>query len=432
MNIIRLLIYLTLLCVPMWLRLPGAPPPFTVDYVAGFWIFVPMASAVGLWILRGAPGLRDLSPAQRWWALGLMTFALWACASPLWAFIAERRPVVTPGASMIPALGSLFGLVVLCIQPPVRQIAAVLSIGAVIHAIIGGLQVAIQRDIGLSLLGEFSLDPAQSGISVIQAGDIRWLRAYGLSAHPNIYAGYLVVGLLAMTPFLGTESRRIRWLTTGAFGFVLWVLFLTFSRGAWLAFVLGAITLIIRFYRLVTPTIRRHALITAGISIMLGLLFFARYQPLILVRAGVGQERLETRSIQDRQIYNDIALVAIQEHPALGVGSGNFPWFASHYLFYRTDSDRRGDNVHNIYLTVTSELGLIGITLFLVLVLGGLWLGRSADLTHGALGGGVIALLVIGFVDHYPVTFLHHAGLLWGLLALIPKMTIMDSKHTRL
>ncbi len=42
-----------------------------------------------------------------------------------------------------------------------------------------------QTDLGLVWMGELPLNPAFSGITVLGARGIRWLRAYGLTTHPN-------------------------------------------------------------------------------------------------------------------------------------------------------------------------------------------------------------------------------------------------------
>jgi len=75
------------------------------------------------------------------------------------------------------------------------------------------LQFARQSALGLSALGELAIDPQGQGASVIEAGGRRWLRAYGLTPHPNVLGGYLGMGLLVCLGALvfGRAGWR-RWL----------------------------------------------------------------------------------------------------------------------------------------------------------------------------------------------------------------------------
>jgi len=53
-----------------------------------------------------------------------------------------------------------------------------------------------QGDLGLQLLGEYRLDPAWEGVSIVWMEGLRTLRAYGLSDHPNILGGSLAFALI--------------------------------------------------------------------------------------------------------------------------------------------------------------------------------------------------------------------------------------------
>jgi O-antigen ligase len=62
------------------------------------------------------------------------------------------------------------------------------------------------------------------------------------------------------------------------------------------------------------------------------------------------------------------ALQVIVSHPFLGVGTGNFPYAAVDYSQYVTRLSAQGEQggvAHNILLSVASELGLVGLALFL-------------------------------------------------------------------
>jgi hypothetical protein len=81
-----------------------------------------------------------------------------------------------------------------------------------------------QRDLGLAFLGELALDPAVSGISVLWARDRRWLRGYGLTAHPNTLGAMLAILLLLLLPALWRARgwRRAARKTPPGRGLELW------------------------------------------------------------------------------------------------------------------------------------------------------------------------------------------------------------------
>lgn len=425
----------TFFLIPVWHRVEFASDPFLRDYSTGYLIFIPIIWTISWWIISGFKGVKDISKHKaRWlWLGGLLALAIWGLASQRWSFMATDRPEIAAGAAAQFALAVLFVAALYASQHSISSILMTLAATLLLHALIGGAQVAQQGSISLDWIGEFSLDPQREGIGVIQVGETRWLRPYGLTAHPNIFAGFVVIGLLASLALSLDERKSLRWAGTSVYLGGFWVLLLTFSRSAWLGFGVACLALLILTVPFIwkNRTQRRQTIFIVGCTVLLSVLFFALYRPLILVRAGVNTntEITETRSLNERAIYNNVATEAIRDYPLLGVGIGNFPWYASHYLFYETDTDMRGDNVHNIYLAVQAELGILGTALWLIVISGGLIISLRSpvDETNFQLRSivvcSVLALLTIGLFDHYMWTMLHFQILLLGLIAL------SQSKH---
>jgi hypothetical protein len=418
----------TFALTPVWYRFSFAPPPFTQNYVSGFLIFVPIIWTIALWFLTGFPGLKSLvsDRLRLFWIFTLLTLVLWAYASIDWAFMHNQRPDVAKGFAFQLAVVALFVIVVACSGPSARMVVFTLSVSLFMNGIVGGLQVANQGSIGLQIFGEFELNPEQSGVSVIQSGETRWLRPYGFASHPNVFAGFLVVGLLSTTAWILHERKLIRRIGTLSFLFGLWILFLTFSRGAWLGFLAGAIILaplLARKY-LKLYTLRRHILRTASFAVILGFMFLVIYRPFLLARAGVGNEHTEQRSINERVVYIQIADIAIQNNFLKGVGAGNFPWFASYYLFYNTNLDLRGEHVHNVYLSIQAELGIVGAILFALLLILGVEIAiqpyseEANSVYRYVLLSSAVAFAIIGVVDHYVWTMIHFQTLWLSLFVL--------------
>lgn len=412
----------TLFFVQSWLKLPNAPEPFTATYVMGFVIIVPIVITLLLWGLSGLRGVQNIyqSKTNLLWFLSLIGFVGWAILSQHWDFLADDRAGVAENAGLQILLVFSFAIVVLCRPPKLRWILGLGVCLLMIQAVIGGLQVASQSSIGLKTFGEFTLNPELSGVSVIQSGDIRWLRPYGLLAHPNIFAGLLIFGLFSCGGFFLLDNRRSHIWGGVYFLAGLWVLLLTFSRGAWGSFGLGLLTslfFILRFYR-----IKIRFLVLGVIAIVMGLIFLLMYHPLVASRVGISEEPIEMRSVADRIVFTEIALDAITTSPYIGIGAGNFPWYASHYLHNKTDYDLRGDNVHHVVLGIWAEYGLIGLILIginiLTTIIGtmrNVWRYDQQRPERIAILGTILALLAVGLFDHYPWTLIH-SQVLWFTL----------------
>lgn len=413
---------------PVWYRFKGAPGDFEALYSAGFLIFWPMLWTVGWWLAAGLPGFMALrrDKVRRLWALALLLLALWAFLSGAWAFTRRFAPEVTAGAALPLALAALFAITVACAGPPPRVIASALIAGLAWNAALAGMQAAVQGAVGLNALGEFRLNPAVSGVAVVQAEGVRWLRPYGLLPHPNILAGFLAVALLMTPAWFLSGSRRRQAAGMAVFLFGLWGLLLTFSRGAWLGFAAGAFAGLPLLWR-ARAAWRRLALVLV-LTLAAAGAFAVLYGPFLAARAGVGEESIEQRSVSDRAVYMDFAYRAIRESPLTGVGMGNFPWRASYYLQF-TPYDLRGQPAHHIFLSAWAELGLIGFALVALALVMGIEAGLTAvrknswnepavhdTLARAAFLGGIVALTVIGLLDHYPWTLLHFQALWWGLL----------------
>jgi O-antigen ligase len=416
----------TFFLVPMWYRFKNAPPSFTVYYVTGFVILIPMLWSMIWWFALGMPGFKALrkDTLRAGWILALLLLTLLMFASGSWAFMRELRPELSVGTGLQFGLVALFVLCVACTAQP-KWVIGILVAGLIPHGAVGGLQALRQSSLGLHSLGEFYLDPQQIGISVIRSGESLWLRPYGLTSHPNMYAGFLVSGILAAVPLIVSSGKIIRWLGTVALLFGLSILFLTFSRSAWLGLFCGMLllwVLLARYYRH-KRFVRWHVIAVSGAAILLALIFIARFTPFLLARAGVQQEAVELRSLEERAVLIHIALTVIDRYPLQGVGAGNFPWYATYYLHHETDLEMRRTTVHNVYLSAYAELGVLGIALQLI----GLGSGVLAAFRHPqdemtvhryALLSGFFALAVIGLFDHYPWTIVHFQVLWFGLLAV--------------
>lgn len=421
-------ILVTFALIPFWYRFPQSPPAFSLFYSLGFIIFWPMLWTVVWWLVAGLPGWNSLwqNRAGRWWVLSLSALAFWALLSWAWSYTRVSNPAVTVSSAIPFVFAVVFALATACLKPSISRVTTILIIGLAWNSVLTGLQVAQQGSVGLQFFGEFNLNPLRSGVVVVQAGGIRWLRPYGLLPHPNILAGFLVISLSVHTAWLTSQPRRLQ-LILGTIIFVLglWSLLLTFSRAAWMSYAAGLCVLFVSIWlcgrRCFAQRIRFIGIL--GLCAVLGGLFLLQYQPFLAARTGLSEESIELRSISDRAVYNQIAFEAIQDSPLLGVGIGNFPWYAAGYL-RKTDFDLRGQPVHNIFLSACSELGLVGLVLLLVNLSAGLWAAfrlmssASTHILRVGFASAVVALMIIGLLDHYPWTLIQFQVAWWAMFGI--------------
>jgi hypothetical protein len=441
--------------LPLWYRLPTRPEIFAPLYVSRFLLLLPLLGAIGAWLLSGLPGFAALRRSDHWrrlWALSLLSLALWGLLSIHWAFIRFRDPGAGETAALQLGIVTLFALVVACAAPPLRAIIAVLTLALIPNALVTIAQAINQEALGLTALGEFQFHPTWEGVSLLRAGDLVYVRPYGLMPHPNAAAGMLMIGLLASSTWLFHPRALIRVGAAGLCGLGLAALLLTFSRAAWLGLAFGGLVMLLGMWRQLfgerwrlvrrrstslddaeTPVSpsgervnasRRALFATLALSVALALVvggwFVAQYRPFLAARMGEGQESLELRSVSDRIVFTDFALRSIRERPILGVGIGNFPWRASYYIA-ETFYNLRGDNVHHVFLSAWAELGSVGLALLLAALVCGLVVAikrlRDDAAYRVALVAIVAALIVVGLFDHYPWTMLHFQVAWWGSLA---------------
>ncbi len=271
-----------------------------------------------------------------------------------------------------------------------------------------------QSDLGLVWLGELPLDPIYQGVSVIFARDHPWLRAYGLTAHPNLLGAILTTLLLMLLPTIVRSQSWLRMVWFAVFMIGLVGLILTFSRGAGLAFFGGLLTwLMLRDWRHRSTSqivdsqrqIGKYLKFIFPLLLLVPLLLF--YSDLFLSRLTNLDTPSEAQSLNQRVEDAEIALQLIIEHPLTGVGLGSYTDVAK-------TVDPQAARVHNVLLLVTAELGFPGLLLLLWLLLSPF---RVKPLRPAAIAPW-IAMLVIGLFDTTLwLTSNWQTAVLFGLLA---------------
>jgi O-antigen ligase len=277
-------------------------------------------------------------------------------------------------AKVFLAIGLLGGIYLYILQNlPTAYAVGTLAAMLPVQGIVGFLQFIKQHSLNLTFFGERWLTPTVKGASVIESGGQRWLRAYGLTMHPNILGGYLGIGMLICLGASLTVKGWRRWALWSCILVAIPGFLLSFSRSAWLGTSTGLLFLLV----IIRPWERlewrssfnwkQWVLIGTIISFVL-VLFLVLYGDLLASRLWRHDSKLERRSIRDRLVDLEQAWALFKMAPLTGVGPGRYQdalWGAA------------GDNpppgfrrVHNLPLLASAELGVWGGVLWL-------WLGLA-------------------------------------------------------
>jgi O-antigen ligase len=425
---------------PHWLRDVGVAQANPGDrwYSIHYGIFPLVVIAVLAWVLVGLRGMMRLSnTAGIIWLVFLLQMAVW---TRITISGDVRNLDVAIGGATEMLLMTVFIASVLANAPPLRWVIGAICAGMILQAVLGILQTAMQHSVGIldlqsvPVLGllelpELWLDPQLSGVSVLQVDGVRWLRPYGMSAHPNLLAGALAMGLAAsLAAWLRPATRSLAAVMTA---FLWFALLLTFSRGALAGFAVGLGAVVLLWLlggHLRDKSARTGLLAGVILALVVGLFFVGLHLSMVRARYGLDDREgqpatLEDMSAASRAVYLEQAKQLINEHTFTGVGIGNFAW-ESAWMLVNDPRDLRGNHVHNMYYLILAEIGLIGFGLFMAAILYGVGLtivrARRGHMQAGqiALLGGVIAWLAIGWFDHYPWTQLGFRLLFWGAFAV--------------
>ena len=276
-------------------------------------------------------------------------------------------------------------------------------------------QYVANHSLGLKYLGESVLDPLIAGIPVVVVNGIRQLRAHGTLPHANILGGWLAAILpWAILLYRQAGQRSRQWRVWGIITLGLVALFLSFSRSAWLAF--GLILLLwLVWQRLhhekITWPIWLMAIIIAGVV--------GSQYPALLSRLDTSDSVIEQESVISRIDQLEQFAPVYQYHPWAGVGLGQYTLYLEKQdvseIGWHYDSALPGwvynlshhvwdyQPVHNIFLLVLAELGWVGESLFIAVLLGALWtIGRTKkDRVSFTALVSFLAVLSLGLFDHY-------------------------------
>jgi O-antigen ligase len=277
--------------------------------------------------------------------------------------------------------------------------------GLIAPTILGLWQVISGSSQESTFLGLSFQDAQTAGTAVVEIGSSRILRAYGSFPHPNIFGGFVAIGLLSLSwlVYKIENKRQFLFLIIPAI-FLPVALVITFSRGAWLAATAGFI------------------FIVGLISLLSTLILFfpqvsARFEPSL---------RVEKISIEERASQYSWFDDVFKHNPLFGVGPGAYT-----FALNAIDPEKNVwgyQPIHNTFLLILGEIGVLGLAAFIYFILRVDQISaRVSKKIEGVFGLSFgIALLTLALFDHYLWSL--WPGLALGVFGI--SLIIQLSRHT--
>lgn len=304
----------------------------------------------------------------------------------------------------------ILGVLLVQVKPKISNIFDILSIDVFYTSATAVLQFISQKSLGglFWWLGERSFSSQTPGIAVQSIGGELMLRPYSVFPHPNVLGGFLAIILPLLFLYAAEKIRR------GTFHFFWYslciimgfaALILSFSRLAWFVALIGFLLILLsrkKMYDIFHLKKENVWLISFYLLILTTSVF-----PLVISSNIFKSES----SWVERYNLLKAALSIIFSHPFWGVGLNNF--IVSAYTYVSRWELYYFQPVHNIYMLVFAESGIIGFGIFLFFLI---TVFRKALVSNKWMLIPFIQLCILGFFDHYLLT-LQQGMLLFTLVA---------------
>jgi O-antigen ligase len=206
------------------------------------------------------------------------------------------------------------------------------------------------------------------------------LRAGGPVGDPNDFAFFLLVAL-ALTLGLRRDEPRRRYAIAAII--LLLGIVATLSRGALVG--LTAMFVVAAASRLIRTRVLIGTAAVVGAAVVCVLVL----DPTKLSTSLHAKDVVAAQNVDERLVRWQVAAEMTYDHPILGLGPAGFRENFDRYIDYQpTDLSHRLDVAHEMYLEVSSELGLLGLGAFL----GVIGLGAYSAVRGARRGGPDVGL----------------------------------------
>lgn len=395
----KVLFFLTILFLPTQLGKHFWPDfsfvySLRIDYLSPviyFWDLLVLSLLAVVWLLHNS-GKNKFVLNRKF----LILFLIFILTQAISSFNA-----VNPEASLVRIkeflIVGLFGLYVA--SKDFNQIKTALFNGLICSMLFVCLlatgQFLLGRSLGFWVLGERNFSVTTPLIARFNFYEEVFLRPYATFPHPNMLAAYLVLTLPILIYGLPEKLKQLK-LMLGLL--VTSTVFITFSRPGLILVTVQSFLLFRRFWK---------------IWLILGVVI----TPLVFVRLA-SVFTFDTLAVLRRQELSNYAIKLFFEHPLAGIGLNNFiNVLGSDHVLVGTS--RFLQPVHNFFLLILAETGIIGLAGILGLFGTAFWesLKKSGKFPQVLLGN-LLMVVFLGLFDHYFLTLPQGQRLLFLILGL--------------
>ena len=255
-------------------------------------------------------------------------------------------------------------------------------------SLIGVTQFLLSGTIGgpLYLLGERNFNITTPGIALTEVMGRNFMRAYSTFSHPNSFAGYLGLGIITL--FFNLSKKELKGKTFGLI-IILIAFILTFSLSATIGMVFAVFLFSITKLKLFKE---RYFLYIPGLLLLISLSFPFVSKLILQSKVSLPQ------SVEQRMELSLVAGNVISRKFILGEGLNTF-------VITEPKMGLMGKHlwvlqpVHNLFLLVFSEIGVVGLLLFYILLVK--LIQGSIVSKNVFLLVAVVFILTTGLLDHY-------------------------------
>jgi O-antigen ligase len=335
-------------------------------------------------------------------------------------FLAQNQSIALYKLSQLIEAVALF-FIILIIKPSFQKVSWAIVLSGLLQSIIAIEQFVNQKVIANKWLGLAAQSPEILGTPVIQLDGTRWLRTFGSFSHPNMLAGFLVIGLILIIGlYTNANKEKIKKYLSLIFVINSVALFTTLSRSAIITMFLSIIifAFLSRKNQLLNKTLTRFALI----FIFIAIIFSATYPELIFTRT-FSNNRVENISNVTRVEQYKEYWPIIKNNWLTGVGLGNYT-----VQLFENNSTKEAwqyQPIHNTYLLIFAELGIFGLAavlLFVFYCLFNLIKSTSWPPEKITLFTCLAGLACLALLDHYLWSFQS------GIILVVAVFAILKSK----
>lgn len=247
-------------------------------------------------------------------------------------------------------------------------------------------------------------------------------RIFGTFAHPNLFAFYLVIPIiLALLVFLiGDRRKVINILTIILLILMIILLALTYTRGAWLAFIIAVFFI----------TIFKYRILFVGTLLAL-ILSYITITPI--------QNRVKDLvqlnpygSIQWRLTLWQDGLGYIKEKPLFGFGTGT----ANQVIFEKRGEEYGSPDPHNDYLKIALENGILGLMSYVLIIVSILYTLYKKYFEIEKPKFKILVLVIMGltfsiYTTSFSDNIIRNTAMQWILWVLIGSTLAVLSKYKK-